>query len=302
MPAQYYPCYDPQNLLETFLFELKTELAERKNDFFYKPQVIVANSNLQNWLKSEIAKEIGVSAGIDFYFLEPYFNRLLEENVSLSQSIDLAIEISKVIKGWSKNEISDPSLANTLYPEGNLPGDTGNRSMKVALQLADLFSKYEREWGEFPVKDHWQFELYHEVQNKLKAQHKLSLQDLPASIKKALKNKIKMPGKLHIVGASGLSEAFLENVHCLQEYYNITLYQLFPLDSKNYHSWYAPLHKRKNRITDVLKPSIKISSEQPSSNANLGCFLNALNKKEQCNVQKIDNSVQLIVAHSTNRK
>ena len=80
--------------------------------------------------------------------------------------------------------------------------------------------------GRVPVKDHWQFELYKEVQNKLKAQQKLSLQDLPASIKKVLNHKNKCR-KAHIVGASGLSEAFLANVQSLQEYYDITLYQLF---------------------------------------------------------------------------
>lgn len=301
MPAQYYPCYDPQNLLETFLLELKKELAARKNELFYKPQVIVANSNLQNWLKSEIAKDLGIAAGIDFYFLEPYFNRLLDKDVSLSQSIDWTIEIFKVIKAWNKDQVPE-SLANTLHLDQALAGDTGNRSMRISLQLADLFSSYEREWGEFPVKDHWQFELYKEVQSKLKAQQKISLQDLPANIKKALNKKTKMPEKLHIVGASGLSEAFLANVHCLQEYYEITLYQLFPLDPKNHHPWYAPLRKRKARITDVLKPSIKQFSEQSPSNANLGRFLAALNKKEVSTDQEIDNSVQLIVAHSTNRE
>ena len=156
--------------------------------------------------------------------------------------------------------------------------------------------------GESSVKDHWQFELYKEVQNKLKAQQKLSLQDLPASIKKVLNHKNKMPEKLHIVGASGLIEAFLANVQSLQEYYDITLYQLFPLGPKNHHPWYTPLRKRKDRITDVLKPSVKKPSEQPPRNANLGRFLAALNKKEESKVQELDNSVQLIVAHSTNRE
>ena len=139
----------PAKPVETFLLELKKEIEVRKNDLFYKPQVIVANSNLQRWLKSEIAKALGISAGIDFYFLEPYFNRLLDKDVKLSQSMDWTIEISKVIKGWKKDQVPDPSLANTLYPEQGLAGDTGNRSMKIALQLADLFSRYEREWGEF---------------------------------------------------------------------------------------------------------------------------------------------------------
>ena len=62
--------------------------------------------------------------------------------------MDWTIEISKVIKGWKKDQVN-LSLANTLYPEQGSAGDTGNRSMKIAC-AADLFSRYEREWGEFP--------------------------------------------------------------------------------------------------------------------------------------------------------
>lgn len=145
MPEQAHLYFSPD--LETLALRLHERLTEERKRLkpFETITILVPNRNVRRWLSMRLADLDGVSAGIDFLYLEQGLIRALEKSSpagnQLASQTEVELELCSILCG---PDLDEP-LAS--YVRG---GPTA-RTRQLASRLGSLFREYEyhrEEWIE----------------------------------------------------------------------------------------------------------------------------------------------------------
>ena len=144
------------NRIEILFSNLKKLLFDKSTTAFTKRIVVVPNQAMKKWISLELARDLSVSAGIDFYLLSSMMENLNKfSGVGVPSLFELALCIETEIKDiigifcaldYEKQRIWKPVMdylkINFVESNFSFSRKTQKRLVLLSEYLADLFLKY----------------------------------------------------------------------------------------------------------------------------------------------------------------
>lgn len=246
------------NSLKSLLLELTNEVQETTSVFrpFY---LVTQTEGMNNWLKLQLAEQLGISANIQF--LKP--NDIIHLAYRLlggkySQSISAHDLNWLLFKALGEKEFIQkyPYIAD-YYSKSSLDADS--KQMALAEKVADLFDQYQvyrtdmiQEWNDNKGEDHWQKTLW--LRTKELAGDSFPDKTMVGNyILEALKNpenvenlKQNLP-TIYFFGLSLITDYHLSLIHALSQHISIHFLIQNPAPADY---WYED---KSERVIDFLK-------------------------------------------------
>ena len=142
------------NQTEVLYERLKERLFAQDADPFTTRVVVVPSKAMKHWLSLRFARDLGISAGIEFLFLESALRQLKkrlivsEDPFQLPCRMELALHIEKEVRRSLQDETDEicKPLRDYLFDaqRGRLTKKGEIRIVHLSDQLATLFARYEK--------------------------------------------------------------------------------------------------------------------------------------------------------------
>ncbi|MCK4796824.1 MAG: exodeoxyribonuclease V subunit gamma, partial [Spirochaetes bacterium] len=127
-----------------------TKESQAEEDPFYKPKIIVPNSNLKKWIQMKIAERDGVAINLDFLYLENGLSDILsrfekgEKKACPLNKQKLQLMVLAILLGDNKGNNELKPILN--YFGGDSIDQTSQEYARKAWQLSDRLARYFREY------------------------------------------------------------------------------------------------------------------------------------------------------------
>ncbi len=228
------------NKLEVLAAQLAQQLKAPMSDALRPEIIVIQSTGMERWISQQLAQQNGICANIQFPFPNSFLDQIAQQLMpddELPSPFDpdvLPFEILKVLP--------DCILSPAFTRLKNYLADDATRlkAMQLASKLADLYDQYlvfrpemifGWEQGENPehAKDHWQAELWRQLQAKQPARHRARQQlDLIKKIKNDPAAFTDLPQRIFMFGISYLPLFHLQTFMALSRVIDINLFVLNP--------------------------------------------------------------------------
>ncbi len=203
------------------------------------PQVIIQSSGMERWLSLRLAADLGVIAGVEFYFLNGYFQDVIAAAYTKDQSGDCQLLTVSQLQ-WIIFALLEEAESNKLFKTvHDYIGGDSIRRYQLAVKLAELYDKYalyRSDWllawedggAEAFTGDRregfWLAELWSLIKRRTPA---YSIAELAAECKKWLGGDIEFAATpVHIFGVSSMPPLYLELLVGLSRHIEVYFYYL----------------------------------------------------------------------------
>lgn len=218
---------------------------------FVKQCVVVPSFATASYIKEKLVKELGVSMGLEFSFLQPKMRRLsqhffpeLTSYKPLEYALYLQENISLLIDQFDQLSLMEQEIYRPVREY--ILNTKGEKDWKKVVFLSDSLSSQFYKYSLFAesIEDDWEEKPLHSWQQglwkKLKEQGKLSLSH--QKLLKAESSSKKYPEHLYFFGFNAIPSLYLTLLERVQDDLSCKFYQLSP----SRHFW-----------TDIKTPAEK---------------------------------------------
>ncbi|MGD9056268.1 MAG: exodeoxyribonuclease V subunit gamma [Desulfobacterales bacterium] len=228
------------NKLEILAAQLAQQLKTAVSEVLKPEIIVIQSSGMERWILQELASYNGICANIHFPFPNTFLDHIAQqvmpddEQPSLFEPDILMFRIMKALPGC---KIMPGFERLNAY----LADDTRRlKELQISSKLADLYDQYQVfrpemiigwEQGKNPEdnEDHWQAELWRQLQNGRNNQHRASQQrNLIEQLQTHPERFPDLPQRIFMFGISYLPRFHLETFAALSEVVETNVYLLNP--------------------------------------------------------------------------
>ena len=216
--------------------QLKTPVSET-----LKPEIIVIQSSgMERWISQEIARSNGICANIHFPFPNTFLDHIAHQVLADDEApflFEPDVLVFRIMKALPQCTLEPGFERLRAYLT-----DDANRlkELQISSKMADLYDQYQVfrpemiirwEQGENPehTEDHWQAELWRQLQNGRQNQHRAGRQrHLIERLQTHPEHFTDLPQRFFMFGISYLPRFHLETFAALSEVVETNLFLLNP--------------------------------------------------------------------------